>query len=122
MGISFIIENPETSLCWELPGMVALAGLNGVFKVSFDQCQFGLKSKVAQTPMKKRTILMSNIPSLHQKFDGQLCAGLHSHVMVQGSEGGEKRSTWAQRYPDLMVSMIAQAVREHLSPLVPLSQ
>ena len=86
----------------------------------FDQCQFGLKSKVSQTPMNKRTILMSNIPSLHQNFDGQLCDGMHSHIMVQGCEGGEKRSTWAQRYSDLMVSMIAQAVREHLSPLAPL--
>ena len=42
---------------------------------------------------------MTNMHELHALFNRKFCDGNHDHVAAQGSEGGERRSVWAQRYP-----------------------
>lgn len=60
--------------------------LPGVRTTTFDMCQFGLKSKVAQTPMRKRTTLLHNMAPIDQVFGRKLCVGLHKHGNIQGQE------------------------------------
>ena len=85
--------------------------LPGVETVVFDQCMLGLKSKVSGLPMRKRTRIMSNSRELIKLLQGKCCDGSHVHQAIQGSEGGVKRSVWAQKYPPGLVQIIADAAR-----------
>lgn len=89
-----------------------VAGLQGVFLAEFDQCQFGLTSKEAKKPVKKRTSLLTNSLKVYQSFHQKFCSNDHTHQVISGSEGGMKRSTYAQCYPDAMCKAIAKALCE----------
>lgn len=89
-----------------------MAGLPGVFLAEFDQCQFGLTSKETKTPVKKRTSLLTNSLKVYEAFHQKFCPNDHTHQVISGSEGGMKRSTYAQCYPDAMCKAIAKALRE----------
>ena len=65
---------------------------------------FGMVTKVHRTPLKKATRLMSNEPHVLKCFAGVRCEGTHVHAWCMGCEGGEKRSRYAQYYPDLCCS------------------
>ena len=67
----------------------------------------GLVSKSNRIPMRKRTRIMTNSQQLADQFRGTLCDGGHRHQVIQGYEGGMKRSVWAQHYPPLMVQRLA---------------
>ena len=43
-----------------------------------------------------------------------MCSGEHEHIACQGYEGGEKRSVYAQRYPEKLCSIMAEAVYYHI--------
>ena len=83
---------------------------NGVYFAEFDQCMFGLVSKQAKKPVKKRTAFLTNSAWLHNKLHGQFCNGQHSHQAIQGNEGGMKRSTAAQEYPPKLVEVVCSAI------------
>ena len=76
----------------------------------FDQCQFGLESVQTKTPIKKRTKVMTNSDELMKALHGQFCPGTHTHQIISGSEGGLKRSTAAQVYPDRLCITICKAL------------
>ena len=78
----------------------------------FDQCRFGLVSLVSKTPMKKRTRIMTNSMVLFGALDGKYCEGDHNHQVIEGSEGGMKRSQAAQVYPGPLVHTISKALLE----------
>ena len=78
--------------------------------ITFDQCMFGLVSKETKTPMQKRTCILTNVPEIVSALDGKFCDGSHPHQRIEGSEGGCKRSVWAQHYPDQMVDTLCKAV------------
>ena len=84
---------------------------------TFDQCLYGLTSKVTKTPMQKRTKLLSNIPAIYETFNNVLCQGQHEHVVMQGTEGGMKRTKWAQRYPPELCASFCQCFKKHLDAL-----
>ena len=77
----------------------------------FDQCTMGLVSTVGNVPMKKRTRVMTNSMLLYNALNGKDCDGSHKHQVIQGSEGGKKRSQSAQVYPNEMVHTICRALR-----------
>ena len=60
-GRKFILEHPAGAKGWQREEMKDLMSLAGVTQVVMDQCQFGLKSKVEEKPMMKRTTLLSNM-------------------------------------------------------------
>jgi hypothetical protein len=91
-------EHPDSAKSWQNAKVKSWMH-RGAFIARFDQCMFGLVSKVDGVRMKKRTRFMTNIKQLYDAFDKKVCDKTHEHVAVQGSEGGEKRSVWAQRYP-----------------------
>ena len=94
--------------------MEAIARMPGVFCSDFHQCMFGLITKVGKEPTLKPTRFMSNVTTIRLKFDGAFCKGHHKHRALEGSEGGEKRSRHAQRYPPELCQAFAQAVADHL--------
>ena len=113
-GGKFIFEHPAGARSWVRPNIKAIAEHLTVFQSTFDQCIYGLVSKVTQTPMQKRTMFKTNMPAVMQEFSGQSCQGGHTHVQIQGTEGGEKRTTWSQRYPDLLCMAIANCTQRQV--------
>jgi hypothetical protein len=103
-GRGFCFEHPQTARSWKNERVDKMKGQ--VQMATFDQCMFGLRSKVDAILMKKTTRLLTNIPQLHAAFDGRRCDKSHHHVSIQGTEGGEKRSVWAQRYPAPMCEVL----------------
>jgi len=108
-GRLFVFEHPASATSWKLPEVKSMLELPGMHSVVFDQCMLGLKSKVHQIPMRKRTRLMTNSLKVAQAFRGVLCDRQHEHQVIQGCEGGVDRSAWAQRYPEPMVELLVAA-------------
>lgn len=113
-GRGWLFEHPAAAKSWKNTRVCEVSGMPGVQRSSFDQCRFGLKSKVDKRPMKKRTSFLSNMPSVGLKFCNSNCLGCPDHVVIQGSEGGVKRSVWAQRYPELLCQEICSAARVYI--------
>ena len=111
-GRFFALEHPVMSDAWKLNSSKKLGALHGVYNVIFDQCMVGLRSKVHGVPMRKRTRLMTNSLHLKAAFEGMLCDGRHEHQVIQGVEGGVRRSVWSQVYPPPMVEAIAKAAQQ----------
>ena len=60
--------------------------------------------------MQKKTKILTNCKAIYDDLNGRVCDHSHQHQQIQGSEGGIKRSQWAQVYPDPLVSTICEAV------------
>jgi hypothetical protein len=115
-GRGWVLEHPDAAKSWG-NAKVKDRLAHGSHMARFDQCCFGLVSKVTRTPMRKRTRFMTNIPSVHLHFHSKFCDQTHEHVTVQGSEGGEKRSVWAQRYPQALCEAAVDAFRIYCQTL-----
>ena len=80
----------------------------------FDQCLLGLRTKVLQDPVRKRTKFLTNFLRLQQTFtilcDTNTCNHEPGHTVLQGSEGGESRCTFAEQYPAGMCQALAYEV------------
>ena len=111
-GAFFLFEHPARASSWRTPEVQRVLGQPGVVVVSFDQCMLGLKSKVHGMPMRKRTKIATNALVLAERFSSPRCRCNRSHVhqTIQGSEGGVRRSVWAQMYPPGMVDLLAQPI------------
>jgi hypothetical protein len=97
-GRGWVFEHPDSAKLWNNAKVKDLLCTSALV-ARFDQCMFGLVSKVDKLAMRKRTRFMTNVTEVHTKFHNCFCGQDHDHVSVQGSEGGEKRSVWAQRCP-----------------------
>ena len=111
-GRHFAFEHPAGASSWGQQCVQDVKRDPSVMEIVFDQCMLGLCSKVHHIPMRKRTRIITNSRWMALQFSGLLCDGQHTHERIQGSEGGARRSTWAQCYPPLMVERIVFAV-EH---------
>ena len=118
-GRLFSLENPATSLLWDLPEMVALAEDHLV--VQLDQCQFGLRAPSdALQPgelIKKGTKILTNAPGL--QLLSNKCDGKHTHCRCLGSTRVNGKSLsiakFAGRYPLALCNAWATAVAQDLS-------
>jgi hypothetical protein len=111
----FIFEHPVNAKSWSRPNVVKLAGKSNVFKVEFDQCMVGLKSPVSRIAMKKRTTLLTTLPTVVAAFESKQCDGSHDHVPINDSEYGKKLSSASQEYPEEMCVLLANAVRDFVA-------
>ena len=99
-GRTFVLEHPLRATSWKHPLVQdALRKFPGTDFADFDFCMFGMVSKINRVPVKKPTRLMTNCKHILRRFAGVQCDRSHDHVMCVDSEGGEKRSTYAQYYP-----------------------
>ena len=112
-GRFFVFEHPASATSWRQNEVMRVAALPGVWVVTMDQCMCGLVSPVNRVPMRKRTKLMTNSRLIAARFAGKLCDKSHAHQEITGSEGGIRRSSWAQRYPPLMVEGLVQGILDH---------
>lgn len=100
-GRGFILEHPLSASSWGEKSVVRLESQQGVFGVSVDQCQYGLRDPESGKPYKKPTKLLTNVEEancMHRKCDGK-----HEHQRVEGMTrvAGKwvSRSRCAQVYP-----------------------
>jgi hypothetical protein len=105
----FGFEHPASATSWGTTPVQEIMHLQGVHCVVFDQCMLGLASPASGTPMRKRTRIMTNSVQLVQRLQHCKCDNLHEHQTIQGTECGIRRSVWAQRYPDGLSNLIAEA-------------
>jgi hypothetical protein len=89
--------------------MKCLTQASGVYTTTFDQCMYGLVTKVRNTPVLKSTKIVFNLKTLQSRFSMR-CDKSHVHQNCSGSEGGEFRAVFAQRYPDKLCQAVADAV------------
>lgn len=112
-GRAFVLEHPLAATSWTHPWVQrCLAEFPQTGFADFDFCMFGMVTKVHRTPLKKATRLMSNDPHVLKRFAGVLCDGTHAHAWCMDREGGEKRSKYAQYYPDFFCSCLAQCAAD----------
>jgi hypothetical protein len=111
-GRFFLFEHPATASSWKTPEVQKVVNLPGVFSVVIDQCMVGLKTKVTNTSVRKRTRLLTNAPSVAARFAGCRCNRQHDHQPIRGSEGGMRRSTFAQIYPPGLVEKLCCVARD----------
>lgn len=124
-GLGFILEHPQRASSWHAPDLTSLESLEGVRKVSFDQCRFGLVSKERKLPQQKPTTLLTNMNSVVNRFSGVRClcemqlidGELKKHQTIQGQEGGMSRARWAQFYPQPLVAALVDCVKLHCARL-----
>lgn len=112
-GRHVIFEHPWRAMSWQHPAIIALSKRDGMKKIRFDMCMFGMVSPVEKVPLQKPTVFMTTLGTLVPKLDKMTCRGAHSrHKTIEGMEGNIKLSRWAQRYPDLLCEAIAEAISE----------
>ena len=108
-GRRFCLEHPSGASSWTEPDMLALLALPDVRTLTFDQCMVGLVTMVNQEPVRKRTKFATNCPHVYANFHQLKCDKSHSHCVLQGSEGGVKRTAFAQCYPPPMVNLLLKS-------------
>ena len=112
-GRFFVHEHPARASSWAQPCVKAIEALPNVFVVVLDLCMLGLSSKVHKTPTRKRTKIMTNSVAIASRLAGHMCDGRHEHQAIQGSEGGLRRSVWAQIYPPALVELFVAGIQDH---------
>ncbi|OLQ04162.1 hypothetical protein AK812_SmicGene12771 [Symbiodinium microadriaticum] len=73
------LENPLSSLLWQVPAVQQLKVRHRLYNVDFDQCEFGATSK------KATRLLVSNALFLQLS---RTCSGDHLHVLLKGKVRG----------------------------------
>ena len=114
-GRAVLGENPKPSLAWKTPEI--LEGFAGCAEAIGDQCMYGLKRPVHQTPMRKRTRFMGQetvVKYLHNR-----CNGSHDHWPIEGKFKDEQGkwqalSEWAGGYPPTLCKAMLRGATEFL--------
>lgn len=107
-GGNFSIENPEHSLLWLAPPLLALKTHSRAFFADFDQCMMGAPS------VKPTRLLISHEALMCLQVR---CDHSHSHVKLTGKVWSTFFNAWvfrtklAQVYPAAMCQTFAHAVR-----------
>lgn len=110
LRIPYVIENPETSMAWEVPAMQKFISTTHAKECSLDFCMFG-------EPWKKPTKLVYNFLSLDalgKKCTSQthVCSKTHRpHVPLKGvANNGKFMTLLAQPYPWRLAAAFADVV------------
>ena len=113
-GRLFAHEHPDLALSWNNNKIAYLQQDPAVRIARFDMCCYGMRTMVNMAPVRKTTKVLTNLQALHTVLHNCLCHEKHTHTPIQGSEGGVRRSTWAQRYPEQFCKTVAETVAHHL--------
>lgn len=99
MGRYFLFEHPDTADSWQMAGLQDLCHMPGVSVNRFDQCRFGLRAPGTGEPIRKRTRIVHNIPSMNASFQNVFCQCEVPHRRIEGSEAGISLSSYCETYP-----------------------
>lgn len=111
----FMFDHPDRAFLWHQPEVMEIRELLGVACIVIDMCQFGLAALATQLPMRTRTRIMKKSPVRLRHLAGKLCPRQHKPQLVHESEGGIRRSTWAQIYPPGLCDAMIRAALMHVS-------
>ena len=108
LGIPVALENPGSSLLWQMPQVVALQRSSVVFVISVDYCLYGM-------PWRKRTKLLFANVDLHSL--ATRCSSKRGccdrtgeqHVQLAGAQDGVLRTKLAEPYPARLCRGLARA-------------
>ena len=112
-GRLFIFEHPESASSWSTKVVSTLAQVQGVYKVAFDFCMMGMKSKDdngEEHPAKKRTGILTNSEATASILRRAQCDGGHVHVPLLNGRAGP-----CQAYPDKFCRLICEGLRQELA-------
>ena len=110
-GLHFILENPLTSMAWQLDEMQELLREPMVHRVVIDQCYFGLMNEYGELH-RKSTQLVTFSQVLVSKMLGCRCQGGHTHAPVIG---GAKVTRPAGHYPRALASAMVSAMQDQFN-------
>ena len=112
--IPYVVENPATSMLWEMPTMLRFCKRYSPSKIFLDYCAYGM-------PWKKPTALMYNflrLESLEQQCHsrGHACQFSHKpHVPLRGRDStGTFLTLRAQPYPERLCDQFASLARAQI--------
>lgn len=113
-GRRVALEHPASASSWRLECSQPLLEWSG--SVVFDQCLFGLRTRVRNEPVRKRTRLMTNSPALRSCFSRrcsrETCNHFpRKHTVLEGYEGGLSRTKAAEVYPDGLCQAFVDAMQ-----------
>ena len=118
-GKWFLLEQPQRARSWLARKVKELESKEGVTKVHFDMCEYGMKDRVSGKPHKKATSFLGNLrESIMQGFVRK-CSGSHDHQTLEGKVkvDGEwvNRTRLAQVYPEELCHEICKAIKSEVS-------
>lgn len=112
-GRLFAFEHPNNATSWKITSLKRKMATPGTYTISFDQCSVGLVSPMGE-PIRKRTRLWTNSPSIRDLFESKQCACICDHRRIEGSQCGFSLSKWAQTYPPKMVKCLIQGASKDM--------
>ena len=112
-GRKYSHEHPKEAISWKSRSVRMVSVSCGSLVAEFDFCAFGMTTKTDGRPVKKPTKLLTNCKAIHDRFHRRKCGGGHRHCALQGSEGGVRRTQFAQIYPKQFCATYAEAVLAH---------
>ena len=118
-GLYFAFEHPDGAKSWAVPCVKRLRARADVYEATFDMCSFGLKAPGSNLPMKKRTRIMTNLPSLARSLQGKYCSCTTLHQVIQGHYTGAHYTrtplaALAAIYPRDFCEVILDSVEEQM--------
>ena len=111
-----VLEHPASATSWDMAEVKKVHGIEGVLKIIFDMCQFGMEAVgpadgIAK-PVQKRTAIMTNSYEVAQRIRrdcpnrGPDAAQHRTHLKLEGGTGFKQ----AQVYPRLFCRMICEGI------------
>lgn len=113
-GKGFVFEHPASASSWRQACVLDVLQRQNVLVARFHQCRYGLKSPGSKLPMRKNTMLMTNLPSVQKEFHGKFCKCSADHCIIEGSEAGVQLSEWAQQYPPKLCKALFKSIQSSL--------
>ena len=115
-GAFWTLENPATSLVFEMPNLCRIRRLGSTLEVVTDKCIFGFADSVSSLLYQKRIRFIGNFVGLERL--GRRCDHSHEHEPVLGKvqwDGKSRnRSEPAGAYPASLASELASLVKRSL--------
>ena len=86
------MENPETSLLWDVPEWKELLTMHSILMSEIDRCQYDLLSPEGEF-IRKPTHFVASHAALLRHLDRR-CRGDHDHRVLEGSRRTKLAAVW----------------------------
>lgn len=110
--IPWLLENPQSSMCWHLPPIRDLIDKHGCCLITLDFCQFGARRK-KPTSILAGQLDMQDLGRLQLRCrgaDGTCSRTLKKHWQLTGTYKGVNLTKLAQPYPTTLCKQLAWAL------------
>ena len=108
LNLSFVLEHPATASSWHTKVLKRLCRLDGVHRITMDQCRFNLRGE--QGLHRKATGILTNNPHIAERLEVR-CTRDHTHEPIEGG----KRSVRSQVYTPELIDAILESYRRSVS-------